>query len=56
MHANEVKKSVSCTRKGFPLIVNSVFENVLVCAQFSLKLANFYVAQRLWFIMQLFRF
>jgi len=29
--------SVTWTRKLFPLILNGVLENVLVCAQFSLK-------------------
>ena len=31
---------VPWTRKSFPLIVNGVLENVLVCAQCSSKLAH----------------
>ena len=32
--------SVSWARQCFPLIMNGVFENSLVCAHFSSKLAN----------------
>jgi len=44
--------SVPWTRKLFPLILNGVLENVLVCAQFSLKPAHGTVK---CFIMPLFR-
>jgi len=45
--------SVSSTRK-FPLMLNGVSENVLVCAQFSSKLPN--GTKCLCFITQLFIF
>jgi len=32
--------SVSWTRKLFPLMLNGVLENVLVCAEYSSKLAH----------------
>jgi len=32
--------SVPWTRKGFPIILNGELEKLLVCAQFSLKLAH----------------
>jgi len=54
MKTEENPFSVPWTKKLFPLLLNDVLENVLVCAQFSSKLAN--IAESLFWFLGQYRF